>query len=135
MPKAKTSFKINSHDREAYLIIKDIEYLGSGAYDCILEASSRGFLCKRPFGFDNDEYFLSKLGTLLSSEQGEAELMDLEADSFIRIRPGENGEFYLTGYLVEHSQVTHSIEFAFRVTAAELEQFSQQFQSMVRSNV
>ncbi len=119
----------------AYLKLNQIDYLGSGAYQCQVEVLSNGFQCDRPFGFDNDEYFLAKASEVVESQTGEAELMDLQADSFIRIRPFEDDTVLVSGYIVEDTHVTQSIEFAFNAPLKEVKKFVSAFEKMVRANV
>lgn len=135
MTNKRKSFTLTSRDKTSSVQLKHVEYLGTGAYDCELEANSNGFMCQRTFGFDNDEYFLSKLNALLNTDEGEAELMDMSADSFIRFRSFDEEQLLLTGYIVEHTQVTHSIEFAFSISKAEAIKFSEAFEKMVRASV
>ncbi|MGD9385515.1 MAG: hypothetical protein PVF28_03110, partial [Thioalkalispiraceae bacterium] len=118
MASNKKTFKLNTRDKSKQLSFVDIEYLGGGAYSCEVHVDSSGFMCKREFGFDNDEYFLGKIHDVAESQVGEAELTDLQADSFIRFKPYAEGEIMVTGYIVEHTNVTQSIEFAFTVSEA-----------------
>jgi len=87
MTSKKKTFKLNTRDKTKQLSFVDLEYLGSGAYDCEIHVDSSGFMCKRAFGFDNDEYFLAKIRDVVANQAGEAELTDLQADSFIRFKP------------------------------------------------
>ncbi len=135
MANKKQNFTLTSSDKSSTVQLKNVEYLGSGTYDCELHANSNGFMCQRPFGFDNDEYFLAKLNALLNNGEGEAELMDMSADSFIRFRTINDEQLLLTGYLVEHTQVTHSIEFAFSMTKHDAKKFAVDFEKLVRSCV
>lgn len=128
-------FRLNGSDKTSFIQIEPIEYLGSGRYECLLSASSSGFHCQRTFAFDNDEYFLVKVRTLLNNNEGEAELMAMSEDSFIRFRPWDGEQLLLTGYLVEHSQVTHSIEFAFQIEKNVVADFITKFEKMVRKNI
>ena len=135
MAAKKKNFTLTSSDKSSTVQLENVEYLGSGTYDCELHADSNGFMCKRTFSFDNDEYFLAKLNALLNNNEGEAELMDMSADSFIRFRPFDEEQLLLTGYLVEHTQVTHSIEFAFSIRKKDIKKFVGDFEKMVRSSV
>jgi hypothetical protein len=131
----KKTFKLNTRDKSKQLSFVDIEYLGSGAYDCQIHVDSSGFMCKREFGFDNDEYFLSKIHDVVENQAGEAELTDLQADSFIRFKPYAEDEILVSGYIVEHTDVTQSIEFAFTVNTACVNKFIESFEKMVRANI
>ena len=132
--KTKT-LTLSTQDKSKKLSFVDIEYLGSGAYSCEIHVDSSGFMCKREFGFDNDEFFLSKIKDVVNLQQGEAELTDLQADSFIRFKPYVDEEILITGYLVEHTNVTQSIEFAFMVSKAGINKFISDFEKMVRANI
>jgi hypothetical protein len=135
MANNKKTFKLNTRDKSKQLSFVDIDYLGSGAYSCEIQVDSSGFMCKREFGFDNDEYFLSKLHDVVENHSGEAELTDLQADSFIRFKPYTEDEFLVSGYIVEHTNVTQSIEFAFTASSACLKKFIDSFEKMVRANI
>jgi len=132
--KTKT-LTLSTQDKSKKLSFVDIEYLGSGAYSCEIHVDSSGFMCKREFGFDNDEFFLSKIKDVVNLQQGEAELTDLQADSFIRFKPYVDEEILITGYLVEHTNVTQSIEFAFMVSKTGINKFISDFEKMVRTNI
>ena len=133
--KKKKTFKLNTRDKSKQLSFVNVDYLGSGAYDCEIHVDSSGFMCKREFGFDNDGYFLNKIHDVVKNRIGEAELTDLQADSFIRFKPYAEDEILITGYIVEHTNVTQSIEFAFTVTKACMQKFIESFEKMVRANV
>ena len=135
MAPKKVTFKLNTRDKSKQLSFVDVEYLGSGAYSCEIHVDSNGFMCKREFGFDNDEYFLTKIRDLSETHQSEAELTDLQADSFIRFKPYPNDEILVTGYIVEHTNVTQSIEFAFSISNKCIKTFISAFEKMVRANV
>ena len=135
MTSKKKTFKLNTRDKTKQLSFVDLEYLGSGAYDCEIHVDSSGFMCKRAFGFDNDEYFLAKIHDVVANQTGEAELTDLQADSFIRFKPYTDDEILVSGYIVEHTDVTQSIEFAFTVDKACINKFIESFEKMVRANV
>ena len=117
------------------LKLTEIDYLGSGAYSCRLLIESSGFCCDRPFGFDNDEYFVSKAHDVINSDNAEADLMDLQADSYIRLKPFENATILVSGFIVEETNLTQSIEFAFSVSKDIASQFVTDFEKMVRSNI
>lgn len=117
------------------LSLSDIDYLGNGSYACRLQVRSCGFACDRRFDFDNDEYFLNKARGVMDNHTGEAELMDLQADSYIRLRPFDEQRYLIAGYIVEETQVTQSIEFGFCVDRHTLTRFIAQFEQMVRANV
>ena len=135
MASKKTTFKLNTRDKSKQLSFVDVEYLGSGAYSCEIHVDSSGFMGKREFGFDNDEYFLTKIRDLSKAHQGEAELTDLQADSFIRFKPYPDNQILVVGYIVEHTNVTQSIEFAFVVDASCIKKFITSFEKMVRANI
>lgn len=132
--KTKT-IKLDTKDKSKQLGFANVEYLGSGAYSCEIHVESSGFMCKRDFGFDNDEFFLSKIKDVVDHEHGEAELTDLQADSFIRFKPYVNDEVLVMGYIVEHTNVTQSIEFAFTVGKTCLREFIISFENIVRASV
>ena len=135
MPSKNNTFKLDTRDKSKQLSFVDVDYLGSGAYSCQIHVDSSGFMCKRDFGFDNDEFFLAKIKDVVEHGQGEAELTDLQADSFIRFKPYINEEVLVTGYIVEHTNVTQSIEFAFTVSQGCIKKFITAFEKMVRANV
>ncbi len=135
MTNNKNTFKLNTRDASKQLSFVDLEYLGSGAYRCEVNVDSSGFICKREFSFDNDEYFLARIRDVAENQHGEAELTDLQADSFIRFKSYENNEILVTGYIVEHTNVTQSIEFAFLVSDKCIKTFIDAFAKIVRANV
>ena len=119
----------------ASLKLTEIDYLGGGAYSCRLLIKSSGFGCDRPFGFDNDEYFVSKARDVIQTNVAEADLMDLQADSYIRLKPFENDTILVCGFIVEETNLTQSLEFAFSVSKEMASQFVADFEQMVRSNI
>jgi len=135
MANNKKTLKLNTKDKSKQLSFVDLDYLGTGAYNCEIHVISSGFMCKREFSFDNDEYFLTKVRNVAEHQQGEAELTDLQADSFIRFKPYINNEILVTGYIVENTNVTQSIEFAFSIDAACINAFINSFEKMVRANI
>jgi len=135
MANNKKTLKLNTKDTSKQLSFVDIDYLGSGAYSCEIHVNSSGFMCKREFSFDNDEYFLSKIRNVAERQEGEAELTDLQADSFIRFKPYIDNEVLVTGYIVENTNVTQSIEFAFSINKACINTFITSFEKMVRANI
>ena len=135
MPKSTFKFLLTSHDEQQTLKLIDVEYLGNGIYTSEIQVNSNGFMCKRIFGFDNDEYFLAKLNAMLNNNDGEAVLMDMQEDSFLRFNYLDDHTIQLTGYLVEHTEVTHSLEFSFSIELKKATQFGKDFENMVRTNV
>jgi len=135
MKKAKKQPELSLSSKTASLKLTNIDYLGGGAYQCRLLIESSGFSCDRPFGFDNDEYFVSKARDVMNTESAEADLMDLQADSYIRLKPFENASILVSGFIVEETNVTQSIEFAFTVSKQTASQFVADFEHMVRSNI
>lgn len=135
MPDVQYCFELNTSDKQHSLKLVDVDYLGNGVYTSDILVNSDGFMCRRPFGFDNDEYFLTKLNEVLNSRDAEAILMDMSADSFLRFKSDQSDEILLTGYIVEHTEVTHSLEFAFRLTKTKIQEFADQFRAMVRANI
>jgi len=128
-------FTLDTNDKQHYIKLSDVEYLGNGVYTCEIQVNSNGFMCKRVFGFDNDEYFLAKLNAMLNNNEGEATLMDMQADSFLRLKLLDKSTIQLTGYLVEQTEVTHSLEFSFNLELKKVTQFLKDFESMVRANI
>ena len=120
---------------KASLQLSEIDYLGGGAYSCRLLIDSGGFACDRPFGFDNDEYFVSKARDVIQAECSEADLMDLQADSYIRLKPFDTTSVLVSGFIVDESNLTQSMEFAFCVSKDSASQFVADFEQMVRRNI
>ena len=131
----KSTLKLNTKDSSRQLSFVNLDYLGTGAYSCEIHVNSSGFMCEREFSFDNDEYFLSKIRNVAEHQQGEAELTDLQADSFIRFKPYVDDGILVTGYIVENTNVTQSIEFAFSIDTECAKDFINSFEKMVRANV
>ena len=134
MKKTKQQPILSLESKTAFLKLSDIEYLGSGAYRCRLQIESNGFFCDRPFGFDNDEYFVSKARDTINGDCPEADLMELQADSFIRLKVCAGNGILVSGYIVEESDLTQSLEFAFSVSHKIASQFVTAFEKMVRKN-
>ncbi len=125
----------NSQATQHSLKLLDVDYLGSGVYTCEIQVNSNGFMCDRIFGFDNDEYFLAKLKAMLNNNEGEATLMEMQADSFLRLKHIDAETVLLTGYLVEQTDVTHSLEFSFTLDTKKVTTFVKAFEKMVRANI
>jgi hypothetical protein len=100
----------------------------------VLTVHSNGFSCKKEFGFDNDEYFLSRLKEVLAHKSGEAELMDLQSDNFLKIQAFETDSLLISGLILEEQPLTQSLEFAFTTRYVMIERFVSEFASMVQSN-
>jgi len=135
MSSTVVSFSLETANQQHSLAFENVRYLGGGVYTCELNVESNGFMCKRTFGFDNDEYFLSKLNAVLKHSKGEATLTDIQEDSFIRFKSNAPNSILIGGYIVAQSDVTHSIEFAFHVDAHTITEFADYFRKMVRANV
>ena len=135
MPKNTFEFILTTNDKQHSLKLTDVEYLGNGVYTCEIQVNSNGFMCKRIFGFDNDEYFLAKINAMLNNKNGEASLMDMQEDSFLRFKYFDDNTIQLTGYLVEQTEVTHSMEFSFNIDLDKAARFVKDFEKMVRVNI
>lgn len=135
MPNKTFNFILDSHNTQQSLKLLNVDYLGNGVYNCEIQVNSNGFMCKRIFGFDNDEYFLAKLNALLNNSEGEATLMDMQADSFVRLKYIDTDSVLLTGYIVEQTDVTHSLEFSFKIELPKITSFVKDFEKMVRTNI
>jgi len=135
MAKKSLKFILDTSDKQHCLKLIDVDYLGSGIYTSEIEVNSNGFMCKRIFGFDNDEYFLAKLNALLDNNEGEATLMAMQEDSFLRFKFLDKNSIQLTGYIVEQTDVTHSLEFSFNLDLKKITKFAKEFENMVRANV
>lgn len=134
MPKIPTSLTLLGNDAQHHVVLSNIHYLGHGAYNCIINIHSNGFSCEKAFGFDNDEYFLSKLKDVLAHKSGEAELMDLQSDNFLKIQAFETNSLLISGLILEEQPLTQSLEFAFTTRYVMIERFVSEFASMVQSN-
>lgn len=119
----------NSHT----LCLSAIEYIGTGCYQCILKADSDGFMCERPFNFDNDEYFLAKLRSMQRNIEAQAELSDLGSENYLRFTLLDADFVLVVGYIEAHEEYTQSIEFAFRISNSEFSDFVAAFAAMVQS--
>lgn len=135
MKKSKAAKTLELRTDLAYVQLKDIDYLGSGAYSCQIIIESNGFHCNRPFSFDNDEYFVSKAWDVVKAHHDEADLMDLQADSYLRFKPFGNNTILVCGYIVEDTNVTQSMEFAFSAPTDSVKNFVTEFEQMVRKNI
>lgn len=135
MKKSKKLSELSLKSNDGQLQLKEIDYLGSGAYCCRLLINSNGFNCDRLFEFDNDEYFVSKAREIMTARTGEADLMGLQADSYVRLQPYDNQNMLVSGFIVEETHVMQSLEFAFSVPQASAEGFLSAFEQMVRMNI
>lgn len=135
MKKIKKQPELGLKSDSGQLQLTEIDYLGSGAYSCRLFIESSGFSCDRLFDFDNDEYFVSKTRDVLTTHSGEADLMGLQADSYVRIKAYDDNHILVSGFIVEETNVTQSLEFAFPVSKTSAKKFLSAFEKMVRANI
>ena len=134
MPIAPATLTLLGLDDQHRIRFADIDYLGHGAYKCRLNIHSNGFFCHKEFDFDNDEYFLTKLREVLAQQSGDAELMDLQSDNYLRVQAFETDRLLVTGLILEDQPLTQSLEFAFVTGSAMVERFVDEFSRMVRLN-
>lgn len=134
MSRIPVSLTIPGNDQAHLIALSEIQYLGHGAYSCRLNVRSNGFSCAKAFGFDNDEYFLAKLKDVLAHNTGEAEMMDLQSENFLKIQALENDSLLVSGLVMEQQPLSQSLEFAFITRRELLERFTSEFSRMVQSN-
>ena len=134
MPIAPATLTLLGLDDQHRIQFSDIDYRGHGAYKCRLNIHSNGFSCNKVFDFDNDEYFLTKLREVLAHKSGDAELMDLQSDNYLRVQAFETDRLLVTGLILEDQPLTQSLEFAFVTGSAMVERFVDEFSRMVRLN-
>ena len=134
MSRIPVSLTIPGNDQAHLIALSEIQYLGHGAYSCLLNVRSNGFSCAKAFGFDNDEYFLAKLKDVLAHNTGEAEMMDLQSENFLKIQALENDSLLVSGLVMEQQPLSQSLEFAFITRRELLERFTSEFSCMVQSN-
>jgi len=135
MPKDHATLTLLGLDTQHHISFSDIHYHGHGAYSCVLTVHSNGFSCNKQFGFDNDEYFLAKLKDVLTHKSGEAELMDLQSDNYLKIQAFETGTLLISGLILEEQPLAQSLEFAFLTHYEMVERFVSEFARMVQSNI
>lgn len=134
MSEKPASIRLTSDTPSSQLEFKKLDYLGSGAYECQLLVNANGFMCDREFSFDNDEYFVAKLREVLATQTGEADLMALESDSYIRIQPYHGTTLLVSGLIVEEQPLSQSLEFAFTADEKSVTKFVTALEKIVRAN-
>lgn len=134
MPKNLAALTLLGLDTQHHISFSDIHYHGNGAYSCVLLVHSNGFSCNKAFDFDNDEYFLAKLKAVVTDKSGEAELMALQTDNYLKIQAFEPDSLLVAGLILEEQPLTQSLEFAFITRYEMVERFVSEFARMVRSN-
>lgn len=135
MPQKSDTLTLIGLDEQHYVYLSAINYHGHGAYSCELQVRSNGFSCKKTFSFDNDEYFLAKLRELILNKGGEAELMDLQSDNYLKIQAFETNSLLITGLIIEESPFSQSLEFAFPTGYDMLERFASDIARLVQMHV
>ena len=134
MPKKLTELTLLGLDSQHHISFSDIHYHGHGTYSCVLTVHSNGFSCEKAFDFDNDEYFLAKLKAVLADKSGDAELMALQSDNYLKIQAFDADALLVTGLILEEQPLTQSLEFAFITHYEMIERFVSEVNRMVRSN-
>lgn len=134
MLKKPAALILSGTDEQHRIIFSNIRYLGNGAYICQLNVQSNGFVCDKEFGFDNDEYFIAKLKEVLTKQTGEAELMGLQSDNYLKLQAFGPDTLLISGLMIEEQPLAQSLEFAFTTQYALIEKFVVEFANMVRAN-
>ena len=108
------NIKLQTHDNKRYLEFRDIVY-AKPSYECILIINSNGFAAERRFWFGESYLgdFVKNIKYMDSSFEGEAVLREEFEDDFIKISCDKKGHIYVSGLIVEHSEVSQQLEFAF----------------------
>jgi len=122
-------------DEQQYLCLSDIHYHGNGAYSCSLKVRSSGFGCDKTFSFDNDEYFLAKLKELLLNKRGDAELMALQSDNYLKIQATDADNLLITGLIQEAHPLSQALEFAFTSHYHLIKRFVSDFSGLVKAQI
>ena len=134
MPNNSAPLRLSGTNTQHVIEITNIHYLGHGAYTSLINVQSNGFSCEKEFSFDNDEYFINKLREVLTHQTGDAELMGLESDNYLKIQPFGPDTFLISGLIMEAQPLTQSLEFAFTTRYPLIEKFVTEFSEIVRTN-
>jgi hypothetical protein len=135
MPQQPATLTLPGLDEQHYLCLSDFHYHGNGAYSCLLQVRSSGFACDKIFSFDNDEYFLTKLKEVLTHKQGDAELMALQSDNYLKIQATGADDLLISGLIQEAQPLSHVLEFAFISQYHLLERFVSDLSGLVKANI
>ena len=135
MPKSLAALTLSGLDHQHAIVFSNLNYLGHGAYSCLLQVRSNGFSCEKVFGFDNDEYFIAKINEVITLKTGDAELTDLQSDNFLKIQVFEPEGLLVTGLILEEEPLNQSLEFAFVTRYEMIERFAHEFARMVQANI
>ena len=68
--------QLDTKDPRKSVALKDVEYFASAGCRARLVVNSNGFMCERPFEFDNAEEFLHKITRMREQLAGEARLAE-----------------------------------------------------------
>lgn len=134
MPKKVASLILFGTDKQHQVMLTNLHYLGHGAYTSTIKIASNGFYCEQEFGFDNDEYFINKLQEVLTHRSGEAQLMGLQSESYLKIQPFGQDTLLISGLILQEQPLAQSLEFAFTIQYPLLDRFVTEFARMVRAN-
>lgn len=135
MPDKSAIFTLPGLDEQHYLSLSNFHYHGNGAYSSLLRVRSGGFACDKTFNFDNDEYFLAKLKDVLVNKNGDAELMALQSDEYLKIQTTDADKLLVTGLIEEVHPLNQTLEFAFITRYNLIEGFIRDFTGLVKSNI
>jgi hypothetical protein len=125
--------ELQTHRDATSLRLSNIEkFSDSSGYRCDLSVRSGGFVCERPFYFD--DWHLSEaikmLRTMIECMPGEAVLKGMWEDHFIRFKVNHLGHVVVSGELFEYAELAQSIKFAFRTDQTVLDPLLRDFVSI-----
>ena len=109
------NIKLQTQDGKKYLELQDISY-SKPSYECTLMVDSNGFALERKFWF-GDFYlgnFIKNIKSMDSFLEGEAILREEFENDFIKISCDKHGHVYVSGFIVEHSELPQRLEFNFK---------------------
>jgi hypothetical protein len=125
------TIELDTKDDAQQLVFKDIKNFGSAGCRCRILVSSYGFMCDRPFEFNNVGQFLKDLRKMHEELTGEARLSQEYEDNFVELKVDGLGRIYVRGQVVHYADIDQSLEFGFVTDQTCLARLIRDFEKLV----
>jgi len=125
------TIEFDTKDNHKKVVLKDIENFKSAGCRARLIVNSNGFMCDRPFEFDNTEEFLDKIKSIKDTLQGEAKLSEGYSDNYILLKASSLGHIEITGQVFKFDDIDQSLEFGFVTDQTCLDALVSDFSKLV----
>ena len=107
------TIEFDTKDDRKKVVLKNIENFKSAGCRARLVVNSNGFMCDRPFEFDNAEEFLKEIKSIRVTLKGEAKLHEGNSDNYILLKASKLGHVEIKGQVFKFDDIDQLLEFGF----------------------